>query len=154
MLLQQLPLRGDRTAIIAPRVLRIADPVLRRRRERAARIRLDERAERGDRARVIAALELVERSVVGTLLGPVAMVPPPARNPADGVAETNATPEGNASVTVTFPADSGPRLVAVRVNVKLLFSGTGLGAAVLARARSADAATVISPFTAIPNPPI
>ncbi len=68
-LLQQLALRGDRALVIAPRVLRIADPVLRRRRERAARIRLDESVETGDCAGVVAALELVERAVVRALLG-------------------------------------------------------------------------------------
>ena len=34
----QLPLRGDGRAVVAARVLRVADPVLRRRRQRAARI--------------------------------------------------------------------------------------------------------------------
>ena len=66
---QQLALRRDRTAIVASRVLRIAEPVLRRRGEGALRIGLDEGAEAGDRTLVVAALELVERSVVGALLG-------------------------------------------------------------------------------------
>ena len=64
----ELPLRGDRAAEILLRVLRVADPVLRGRRERALRIRLDERLEAGDRGAVAAGLELVERGVVGTLL--------------------------------------------------------------------------------------
>src|SRR6185437_7612948 len=68
-LLQQLALRGDRALVIASRVLRIADPVLRRRRERAARIRLQESVESRDGAGVVAALELVERAVVRALLG-------------------------------------------------------------------------------------
>jgi hypothetical protein len=44
----------------------------------------------------------------------------PVHEPADGVAVTKATPAGKVSVTVTFPAEEGPRLVAVRVNVRLL----------------------------------
>src|SRR6185437_5040545 len=66
---EQAPLRRDRCAVIAPRVLRVAEPVLRRRGERALRPGLDEAAEGGDRRLVLAALELVERAVVRALLG-------------------------------------------------------------------------------------
>src|SRR5438477_8758882 len=65
----QRALRGDRCAIVLARVVRIAHPVLCRRGERALRIILYEGREVGDRAHVVAALELIERSVIGALLG-------------------------------------------------------------------------------------
>ena len=67
--LQQLALRDDRRTIVAARVLRIANPVLRRRRERAARIRFDERRKAADRTLVVTAFEKIECGVVRALLG-------------------------------------------------------------------------------------
>jgi hypothetical protein len=55
-----------------------------------------------------------------------------------GVAETNVTPVGTASVKVTPVAGDGPLLVTIRVYVRLLPIPTGLGEAVLVTARSAE----------------
>src|SRR5512136_357578 len=60
----QLALRGDRAAEILLRKLGVADPVLRRRRERALRVRLDEGLEPADRRGIVATLELLERGIV------------------------------------------------------------------------------------------
>ena len=64
----QQTLRGDRRAIVLAGVLRVADPILRGRRERALRIIFDEAREIRDGPAIIAALELVERGVVRALL--------------------------------------------------------------------------------------
>ena len=64
----QLALRGNGRAVVLLRELRIADPVLRRRRERALWIRLDEGAEASDRRRVVGGPELIVCGVVTTLL--------------------------------------------------------------------------------------
>ena len=64
----ELPLRGDRRAIVLQRELRIADPVIGRRRERALAVVLDEGIEARDGRGVVAGLELIERDVVGALL--------------------------------------------------------------------------------------
>src|SRR5258706_15104406 len=50
--------------------------------------------------------------------------------------ERNITPAGRLSVTVTFRAASGPRLVTVMVKVRLLPAKTDVGAAETPMARS------------------
>src|SRR5262245_48708565 len=64
-----LLLRGDRRLVVAHRVIGVADPVLRRGHQLAAREVRHEILEAGDRELVVAQLELVERRLVRLLLG-------------------------------------------------------------------------------------
>ena len=124
--LDQLPLRRDRGAIVLARELRVADPVLRRRCERAARVGLDERLEAGDGAGVVAALELVERAVVGTLLA--GGRGRPAARPAAAVGGTAgaiaAASAGAAGLAASAAAAAGRRLqlahARIEVDVEIL----------------------------------
>src|SRR5882724_6628736 len=61
--------------------------------------------------------------------------------PCDALAETNAVPGGNGSDKRTPVVPSGPRLVTVAVQVKLLPTNTGLGAAAIVSPRSVNACT-------------
>src|SRR5258706_7199406 len=62
-------LGGDGGLVVAHRVIGVADPVLRRGQEIAAREIVHEILEAGDGELVVAELELVERQLVGLLLG-------------------------------------------------------------------------------------
>src|SRR5262245_5596206 len=63
-----LLLRGDRGLVVAHRVVGVADPVLRRGHQLAAREARHEVLEVGDRELVVAELELIKRSLVRLLL--------------------------------------------------------------------------------------
>src|SRR4030066_467748 len=65
----------------------------------------------------------------------------PVQLPCDGVLETNVTPAGNVSLTVTPVAVSGPALLTVMVYVRLLPAVIGSGASVIVIPRFADPTT-------------
>ena len=61
--------------------------------------------------------------------------------PCEAFAETKLVPAGKGSVKRMPVVPSGPRLVTVAVQVKLLLTSTGLGAADIVTPRSANACT-------------